>query len=254
MVDEAFEASDQGSIFARLWRYTSGGEVKRDLPPHVTYSEPRLDGYIAGFAKQIERPPRNASVDPSPSSIEPVPSLDGIELETDEQRQVIETALQATRAGSRVVRARVDREPPEVDTKELAADYPNYITVNRGAFTLRYYQNLELVKTYVIAVGQVGYDTPTGLYSIQNKGIDVAWSVPDKPWAGKLAGKTIPGGAPDNPLKARWMGIYNGAGIHGTDQTYSLGSAASHGCLRMAIPDVIELYDQIPIGTPVYIG
>ena len=51
--------------------------------------------------------------------------------------------------------------------------------------------------------------------------------------------------SPENPLKARWLGIYDGAGIHGTDQTYSLGSAASHGCIRMAIPDVIELYDQV---------
>jgi lipoprotein-anchoring transpeptidase ErfK/SrfK len=50
------------------------------------------------------------------------------------------------------------------------------------------------------------------------------------------------------------MGIYDGAGIHGTDDTSSLGSAASHGCVRMAVSDVIELYDQVPVGTPIYIG
>jgi lipoprotein-anchoring transpeptidase ErfK/SrfK len=49
------------------------------------------------------------------------------------------------------------------------------------------------------------------------------------------------------------MGIYNGAGIHGTTDDGSIGSAASHGCIRMHIPDVIELYDQVPIGAPVYI-
>ncbi len=69
-----------------------------------------------------------------------------------------------------------------------------------------------------------------------------------------LAGTVVPGGVPENPLKARWLGIYDGAGIHGTDQTYSLGSAASHGCIRMAIPDVIELYDQVPVGAPIYIA
>ena len=42
------------------------------------------------------------------------------------------------------------------------------------------------------------------------------------------------------------MGIFDGAGIHGTDQIGSLGTAASHGCVRMAIPDVIELYDKVP--------
>ena len=50
------------------------------------------------------------------------------------------------------------------------------------------------------------------------------------------------------------MGIFNGAGIHGTDELGSLGTAASHGCIRMAIPDVIELYAQTPLGTPVYIA
>ena len=50
------------------------------------------------------------------------------------------------------------------------------------------------------------------------------------------------------------MGIFAGAGIHGTDQVGSLGTAASHGCVRMAIPDVIELYDQVKVQTPVYIG
>jgi lipoprotein-anchoring transpeptidase ErfK/SrfK len=59
---------------------------------------------------------------------------------------------------------------------------------------------------------------------------------------------------PENPLKARWLSTYDGAGIHGTDQTYSLGTAASHGCIRMAIPDVIELYDHVPVGAPIYIA
>jgi lipoprotein-anchoring transpeptidase ErfK/SrfK len=84
--------------------------------------------------------------------------------------------------------------------------------------------------------------------------VDPAWSVPQAEWAGALAGTVVPGGTPQNPLKERWLGIYDGAGIHGTDQTYSLGTAASHGCIRMAIPDVIELYDQVPVGAPIYIA
>ena len=100
----------------------------------------------------------------------------------------------------------------------------------------------------------MGLETPAGLYAIQNKAVNAAWSVPNSAWAGSLAGQVVPGGAPDNPLKARWMGIFAGAGIHGTDQVGSLGTAASHGCVRMAIPDVIELYDQVKVQTPVYIG
>lgn len=108
------------------------------------------------------------------------------------------------------------------------------------------------MKTYTIAVGAAGYDTPSGTYPIQSKQVNPTWYVPDSDWAGSLAGQTIPPG-PQNPLKARWMGFYDGAGIHGTDDIDSLGTAASHGCIRMAIPEVIELFDRVEVGTPVYI-
>jgi lipoprotein-anchoring transpeptidase ErfK/SrfK len=78
--------------------------------------------------------------------------------------------------------------------------------------------------------------------------------VPNSAWAGSLAGQVIPGGSPQNPLKARWLGIYAGAGIHGTSDDGSIGTAASHGCIRMHIPDVIDLYDRVPVGAPVYIA
>jgi lipoprotein-anchoring transpeptidase ErfK/SrfK len=138
-----------------------------------------------------------------------------------------------------------------VTTNELAAQYPTYLTVDRASFTLRLFKELKLAAEYPIAVGQIGFDTPAGLYHIQNKAVDPAWSVPE--WGGALAGEVIPGGTAENPLKERWLGIYDGAGIHGTDDLASLGTAASHGCIRMAIPDVIELYDQVPVGAPIYI-
>jgi lipoprotein-anchoring transpeptidase ErfK/SrfK len=100
----------------------------------------------------------------------------------------------------------------------------------------------------------VGLETPAGLYHVQNKAIDPAWHVPNSAWAGKLAGKTIPGGVPENPIKSRWMGIFDGAGIHGTSEDSSIGSAASHGCIRMRIPEVKVLYDEVPVGAPVYIA
>ena len=160
----------------------------------------------------------------------------------------------SSRPGDGKIKASVEETEPEVTTEDLADQYPVYLTVNRSTFQLKLWENLELAKTYTVAIGAAGFDTPTGEYSIQNKAVDPTWSVPDSDWAGDLAGTTVPGGAANNPLKARWMGIYDGAGIHGTDDTASLGSAASHGCVRMAVPDVIELYDQVPVGTPIYIG
>jgi lipoprotein-anchoring transpeptidase ErfK/SrfK len=143
---------------------------------------------------------------------------------------------------------------PTVTTRDLGKRYPWIITVNRNAFRLTVFKRLHVRKSYRIAVGQVGLETPAGLYHVQNKAINPAWHVPDSPWAGDLAGKTIPSGDPENPIKARWLGIFDGAGIHGTDELSSLGSAASHGCIRMAIPDVEEVYDEVPVGAPVYIA
>jgi lipoprotein-anchoring transpeptidase ErfK/SrfK len=143
---------------------------------------------------------------------------------------------------------------PKVSTAQLAKKYPAVLIVDRDSFRLTLYKNLKKAKTYGIAVGQVGLDTPAGLYTIQNKAVNPAWHVPNSAWAGDLAGKVIPGDDPTNPIKARWMGIYDGVGVHGTSDDASIGSRASHGCIRMHVPDVEELYDQVPVGAPIYIA
>ena len=85
---------------------------------------------------------------------------------------------------------------PQVSTEQLAKKYPAVILVNRGTFKLTLYKNLKPAKTYGIAVGQVGLETPAGLYHVQNKAINPAWHVPNSEWAGELAGKVIPADDP----------------------------------------------------------
>jgi lipoprotein-anchoring transpeptidase ErfK/SrfK len=98
-----------------------------------------------------------------------------------------------------------------------------------------------------------GHATPTGRYEIVNTAVDPAWTAPDKPWAGAYRNEVVTGGSPENPLKARWLGIVDGVGIHGTDATWSLGTRASHGCIRMSVPVVKRLYERVPVGTLVMI-
>jgi lipoprotein-anchoring transpeptidase ErfK/SrfK len=250
MVDEAQDASQEGGLPTRLVRYATGGEVDREISPRISYSNDAVDDFIAGVAAKVNREPVDASIDPTPTSLTPVPAQDGVQLRAEELRDGLEGALQSPT--SRTVKATVARVEPEVTQKELASETPSYLTIDRNNFTLRYFENLKLAKEYTIAVGAVGFDTPAGLYHIQNKAVNPSWSVPDADWTGGLAGQVIPPG-PDNPLKARWMGIFDGAGIHGTDDVGSLGSAASHGCVRMSVPDVVELYDHVDVGTPTYI-
>jgi hypothetical protein len=144
---------------------------------------------------------------------------------------------------------------PVVRTRDLRRGrYGTIITVDQRHFRLRLFKRLRFVKSYGVAVGQPAYPTPNGLFSIANKAVNPTWSVPDSPWAGALRNETVPGGSAQNPLKARWMGIVNGVGIHGTAESGSIGSRASHGCVRMRIPDVIDLYRRVPVGSPVLIA
>lgn len=125
------------------------------------------------------------------------------------------------------------------------------IVVTLSQRKLRLIRDGRVVKTYSIAVGQPAYPTPTGDYEVNDKQVDPVWYPPDSPWAAEL--DTIPPG-PGNPLGTRWIGTTAPAiGIHGTYADSSIGTAASHGCMRMHIPDVEELFEQVVIGMPVSI-
>jgi lipoprotein-anchoring transpeptidase ErfK/SrfK len=254
MVDEALARSRNGNVLERTWRELTGGEVDADIDPRVTYDEDAVRRLVRRVGRATERKPRDASVDFSAGALKRVDAKYGVRMDEGNLEAKIENALRQPAAAVRTVHARVKKVDAKVTTAELAKKYPVVVTVDRANFRLRLFKKLKMVKQYGIAVGMVGLETPAGLYHVQNKAINPAWSVPNSPWAGSLAGTVVPGGTPQNPLKARWLGIYNGAGIHGTDATGSIGSNASHGCIRMLIPDVIELYDQVPVGAPVYIA
>jgi lipoprotein-anchoring transpeptidase ErfK/SrfK len=251
-VEEAVEDSQEGGFPGRLVRYVSGGEVDERIKPEVAYSEAAINRFVRHVAEEINREPKNADVEPSGASLEVVAGENGRKLRDNLLERDLKAAVLNANA-PHTVKAEVHSVAPEVTKQEVAAEYPSYLTLDRSTFTLRLWKHLKLAKTYTVAVGMEGLETPEGLYAIQEKEENPVWHVPNSAWAGSLAGQTIPPG-PSNPIKARWMGIFEGAGIHGTEETYSLGSAASHGCVRMAIPDVEELYDQVEVGTPIFIG
>jgi lipoprotein-anchoring transpeptidase ErfK/SrfK len=252
MVDAAVRHSREGSIFVRDWRYLRGEPRPIYLSADLKYSRLVIDRFVTRVDKALSRKPVDAHLEFSGGFPHRRAGKEGLDIRHAALREQVVAAL-AGKAPDRVVEVVPRVVKPKVLRANLAAEYPYLITIDRSNFRLRFFRHLKLVKSYPIAVGMAGLETPAGLYHIQNKQVDPAWSVPNKPWAGSLAGRVIPGGSPENPLKARWLGIYNGAGIHGTDNIGSLGSAASHGCIRMAVPDVIELYDKVPVQTPVYI-
>jgi lipoprotein-anchoring transpeptidase ErfK/SrfK len=193
----------------------------------------------------------DATVVPDGTRLAKEAGENGLAVEKAQMTDEINAAAQSP-GRDQAVQAAVRTTKPDVTTKDLGQAYPRYVYIDRGSFTLRFYDHLKLAKSYTIAVGQQGLETPAGLYHALDKQVNPSWHVPNSAWAGSLAGQVIPPG-PADPLKARWIGIFDGAGIHGTDDIGSLGSAASHGCVRMAIPDVIDLYDRVQVGDPIYI-
>jgi lipoprotein-anchoring transpeptidase ErfK/SrfK len=253
MVDQAVARSRDGNLLARSFREISGGRLNADLRPTVRFSDAAIIRLIDRVRHAVERPARDAKVSISGAGISEVPGHDGISVRASDLHRLIKAAIVSPTA-SRSFVAQTRHVSPKVGTPDLAKKYATVLIVNRKAFRLTLYKDLRVKKTYGIAVGRVGLETPAGLYTIQNKAIDPAWHVPNSAWAGSLAGKVIPGGAADNPIKARWLGVYDGVGVHGTSDDASIGSNASHGCIRMHIPDVEELYPQVPVGSPIFIA
>lgn len=124
------------------------------------------------------------------------------------------------------------------------------IEINKVTNTLYLYKNNILFKQYRVATGKTPDLTPEGTFTIIRK-------VEKPSWHNREKNEVIPGGTPRNPLGERWNGLSIGGGteygIHGTNRPKSIGKNISHGCIRMYNKSVIELYNYIAIGTPVWI-
>jgi lipoprotein-anchoring transpeptidase ErfK/SrfK len=130
---------------------------------------------------------------------------------------------------------------PDVDRLRLE--------IHIGRRQVALYRGDTLLKTYPIAVGKPGWETPTGTFKVETKLKDPSWVNPS------AKDVVIPGGDPENPLGRFWIGFWtdgkNWIGFHGTPNPKSVGRAASHGCIRMHHPDIEALFNQVAIGTQV---
>jgi L,D-transpeptidase ErfK/SrfK len=111
------------------------------------------------------------------------------------------------------------------------------------------YKDNRLKAKYPVAIGQAGWETPTGSFKVFQMYRNPVWQHP-------ITGEKIPPGK-KNPLGKWWIGFSTEEnlliGFHGTDEEELLGQAVSHGCVRMKNSDVGNLYRQVSIGTPVVV-
>ncbi|MDX6717994.1 MAG: L,D-transpeptidase ErfK/SrfK [Solirubrobacteraceae bacterium] len=253
-VARAHADSRRGWLGSRVARELSGGHVDEQIPLVTHYAPGVIAPLVEKVAASTDRKPVDATVIPTASGLKKTHSRAGLAVDTRALRVALARAA-ASPARPADITAPTHPVAAQVDAEDLEAKYPAYIVIDRKAHQLRFYSHLALARSYDIAVGKSGLETPGGLYDIQWKEVNPSWRVPNSAWAGDLAGQTIPPG-PRDPIKARWMAFNGGAGIHGIDPSEygSIGHDASHGCVRMRIPDVIALYARSPVGTPVYVA
>jgi len=206
--------------------------------------------WVARVAARFERKPVDATLTlergrPKVTEDRPGRTLD--------RGQLTRRIVAALRANTRLpVRVRTHSIPAKI----TAAGFGSVIMINRSINRLSLYKstktNVRPWRTFAVATGQAIYPTPAGTFHVIVKWKNPWWYPPiQDAWAKGLS--PVPPG-PSNPLGTRWMGLSApGVGIHGTDEPASIGYSASHGCIRMQVPDAEWLFDHVQVGTTVFI-
>lgn len=253
-IERAYAAGHKGSFVARGWRKLTGATVASNVAVPVSVDRGAVRRFVGRIEREQARDPVDASLNVRLTSVDVTPARTGRRLAARDALVARLTKRLTSRSSSRTIRARTVAVAPKLTEKSVFDVQPVAVTVSRSERRARVFRRGRLVKSYTVAVGSEQYPTPTGRFTVQTMQRNPSWNVPRSEWAGDLAGETIPGGDPRNPLVARWIGFNGSVGFHGTKSAGSLGSAASHGCIRMDPGDVTDLFERVGTGTPVLVA
>ncbi len=218
------------------------------VPLKVDVSMPKVERYVAALGRRFERKPVDATL--RLRNLKPVAKKDvmGRRLKSVVATRMIVLALKTQK------RDPLDLPFQTIKPSVASGDLGHAIVIERGSNKLLFYKvgaKTKLVRSFKVATGRSEYPTPLGRFEVVNKQANPWWYPPASDWA--KDSKPIPPG-PSNPLGTRWMGISAPyVGIHGTPNAASIGYSASHGCVRMLIPQVEWLFTKVDLGTPVFI-
>ncbi len=136
---------------------------------------------------------------------------------------------------------------PQKQIKSNPVSQSKKVIVDLSDRRVYVYRGNQVIASYPTGIGKKGWETPTGSFKVNQKIVNPSWRHP-------ITDKVFPPG-PDSPLGRRWIGFWsdgrNYIGFHGTPNYDVVGTAVSHGCLRMRNVDVLMLYKQVSMGTPV---
>lgn len=246
-VDQALGLSGSYSWTSRLYRRLMDKPLSRSFDLSISHNDGPLESFVKAVAGRIRVAPRNAFLDFVDGRLVKQSSKPGRALREGASREALQAAL---REGASSVDLVTRRLAPKVSDKKLGKTIIIRVSQNK----LYLYDGLKLQRKYSVATGQLGeYPTPLGDWKVINKRINPTWVNPAKDTWGKDEPDFIPPG-PDNPLGTRALDLdAPGIRIHGTPADHSIGSYASHGCVRMHIPESEELFGLVDVGTPVII-
>jgi lipoprotein-anchoring transpeptidase ErfK/SrfK len=241
------------SKFAARWFVNAAVSRALEAAPHesielgVSYRQRLLKRYVAEIAKRFYVEPVDAQLAGLSANGRPLIARErpGRRVATSLLAGSIVQALHAPRGAP----LRLPTKP--VAAKLTKADFGPVVVIARESKKLTLYDGRRFVRSFRIATGQASYPTPVGSFAVATKQRNPWWYPPDSDWA--QGQEPIPPG-PGNPLGTRWMGLTAPlVGIHGTPDAASIGYSASHGCIRMLIPEADWLFDRVEVGTPVVI-
>jgi lipoprotein-anchoring transpeptidase ErfK/SrfK len=217
-----------------------------DVDVHVEVDRTQIQNYVLALEERFGRPAKNATL---LGLVHGRPAISNSSWGRAVRKRTMTDAI--TRTLKSRIRPRLPLVMrPEKPTRSRAKFGP-IVVIHRGTNRLDLFAGTRRVRKFRVATGQAQYPTPTGLFHIVDLQENPWWRPPDSDWAKGL--KPIPPG-PGNPLGTRWMGISSpGVGMHGTPDPASIGYSASHGCIRMLIPEAAWLFDHVRIGAPVLI-
>lgn len=244
-VERAIAASKQIPFYERWANRVAFRGLDRDVGLVVRYDSRKLEAFLSELESTIDRPAISAQIRLEGKKLVFQRSQEGWDLDMDQAREAIVSGLYSTQ---RTVELRIEVTPPQVSDEQVG----KVIVVDKTNHRLTLYNNMEVEKQYPVAVGMPSWPTPSGTYKVVSKQKNPSWVNPGTSWAAGMPPYIPPG--PGNPLGTRAIGTSApGVFIHGTYSSWSIGTSASHGCIRMYIKDSEDLFERVEIGIPVLI-
>jgi lipoprotein-anchoring transpeptidase ErfK/SrfK len=248
-VGRALAVGDDFSWVSRVYHRLAHADVHRTFDVATSFTGKPINRFVADVAGTLATKASDASYALVDGSVEMTHAHPGSALKDWLARAQLKKAV---RSGGGTVHLSVKPIQPKVTDQDVG----KLIVVSRTENRLWLYDNFKVERTYGVATARQGFETPPGAWTIIDKVENPTWTNPcfGEPgcWAAGEPATIGPG--PGNPLGTRALYLNApGIRIHGTPEDSSIGSWASHGCIRMHISESEALYPLVPIGTPVYV-